>query len=44
MSIFDKLLKLRVPFVLLQDIYDSPTYCFDVNNHQGGRLAAKHLV
>ncbi len=43
-SIFDKLLKLRVPFVLLHDIYDSPTYCFDVNNYLGGRLAARHLA
>lgn len=43
-SIFDKLLKHRVPFVLLHDIYDSPTYCFDVNNYLGGRLAARHLA
>lgn len=43
-SIFDKLLRLRVPFVLLHDIYDSPTYCFDVNNYQGGRLVARHLM
>jgi DNA-binding LacI/PurR family transcriptional regulator len=43
-TVFDKLLTLNLPFVILQDVYDTPTYCFDVDNYKGGRLAAEQLL
>ena len=43
-TIFDKLLKLNLPFVILHDVYDTPSFCFDVDNYQGGRLAAERLL
>jgi DNA-binding LacI/PurR family transcriptional regulator len=43
-SIFEKLLKLRMPFVILHDVYDTPTYCFDVDNYKGGQMAAERLL
>jgi DNA-binding LacI/PurR family transcriptional regulator len=43
-TIFEKLLKLNLPFVFLHDVYDTPTFCFDVDNYKGGRLAARQLL
>lgn len=43
-SVFEKLLKLRLPFVLLHDVYDTPTFCIDVDNYKGGHLAAQRLL
>jgi len=43
-TIFEKLLKLNLPFVFLHDVYDTPTFCFDVDNYKGGRLAAQQLL
>lgn len=43
-TIFDKLLKMNLPFVILHDVYDPPSYCFDVDNYKGGRLAAERLL
>lgn len=43
-TIFDKLLKMNFPFVVLHDVYDTPSFCFDVDNYKGGKLAAERLL
>lgn len=43
-SIFEKMIKMKFPFVILHDVYDTPTCCFDVDNYKGGRLAARQLM
>jgi DNA-binding LacI/PurR family transcriptional regulator len=41
---FEKLRKQNLPFVLLHDVYDTPSFCYDVDNYKGGRLAAERLL
>jgi len=43
-SVFEKMLAQHLPFVILQDVYDTPTFCFDADNYKGGRLAAERLL
>lgn len=43
-TVFDKMVNMGSPFVILQDVYDTPTFCFDVDNYMGGRLAAEQLL
>lgn len=41
---FEQLRKQNLPFVLLHDVYDTPSFCYDVDNYKGGRLAAERLL
>jgi LacI family transcriptional regulator len=43
-STFNRMVELNFPFVMLHDLYDNPGYSVDVNNYEGGRLAAAQLM